>query len=240
MTPPHYDLEMTAALRLIGADGCPGGWIVALELADGSISLDRWPTNHLGAVSRRSTVLVAVLDIPMGLTRQGPRACDREARTLLGWPRRNAVFPAPLRPMLVAETYPEAQRIRHRIEGKGCTRQAFGILPKVRDVDQLLGREGTDKFHEAHPELIFRELAQGGPLPASKHTREGREQRWELLRAEFPGLPEPDLKRRASEDALDAYACLWTARRIAAGRAKWIPDQDQLDPLLQLPMRIWY
>jgi predicted RNase H-like nuclease len=230
---------MPSSLMLIGADGCPGGWMVALEYADGSTALERWDTHLLGAVSNRRSVVAAVLDIPIGLPRRGSRACDLEARRVLGWPRLTSVFPAPLRPMLSATTYQQAQEIRRRIDGKGCSRQAFGILAKVREVDEELARGAAHKLYEGHPELAFREL--GGAMLESKHTVEGRAHRQRLLLADFSEVAEINPCRKASEDALDAYACLWTARRIAAGTAKWVPTEgDETDSELGIPMRIWF
>ncbi|HVB13499.1 MAG TPA: DUF429 domain-containing protein [Candidatus Dormibacteraeota bacterium] len=238
---PGYASEVSAALWLIGADSCPGGWMVALEFADHSTALERWDTAHLGAVTRRSSVAAAVIDIPIGLTSRGPRACDLEARRLLGRPGGSSVFPAPLRPMLAATNYQQAQRIRRGIEGKGCSRQAFGIQAKVAEVDDLVRHHKAGKLHEGHPELVFRTVAGMAQPPASKHTREGRSARWRSLRAEFPYLEQLDPEPPSSADRLDAFACLWTARRIVAGTARWVPAQaDQLDPELQVPMRIWF
>ncbi|MFZ0169594.1 MAG: DUF429 domain-containing protein [Candidatus Dormiibacterota bacterium] len=238
-SPQVYDFPVPSALRLIGADGCPGGWMVALEYADRSTALERWDTHLLSAVSNRRSVLAAVLDIPIGLPLQGSRACDHEARRLLGWPRLTSVFPAPLRPMLTATSYQQAQDIRRQIDGKGYSRQAFGILAKVREVDEALARRHAQKLYEGHPELAFREL--GGAALGSKHTVEGRSHRQRLLLTEFSEVAKVNPRRPSSEDALDAYACLWTARRIAAGMASWVPSQgDETDPQLGIPMRIWF
>lgn len=213
--------------------------MVALEYADRSTALERWDTHLLGAVSNRRSVLAAVLDIPIGLPCQGSRACDQEARRLLGWPRLTSVFPAPLRPMLTATSYQQAQDIRRQIEGKGCSRQVFGIMAKVREVDEVLVRGDAQKLYEGHPELAFREL--GGSVLGSKHTVEGRAHRRRLLLTEFSEVAKVNPQRPSSEDALDAYACLWTARRIAAGMASWVPRHgDETDPQLGIPMRIWF
>ncbi|HEY6537899.1 MAG TPA: DUF429 domain-containing protein, partial [Candidatus Dormibacteraeota bacterium] len=159
---------MAASLRLIGADGCPGGWMVALEYTDRATALERWDTFHLGAVARRSSVAAVVVDIPIGLPSKGSRACDLEARRMLGRPRASSVFPAPLRPMLEATTYEQAQRIRRRIDGRGWSRQAHGILARVAEVDAMLRHQGAERVYEGHPELAFQALADGVPLADSK------------------------------------------------------------------------
>ncbi|MGC1185506.1 MAG: DUF429 domain-containing protein [Candidatus Dormiibacterota bacterium] len=231
---------MAANLHLIGADGCPGGWMVALDYTDHT-ELVRWNTAQLASVTRRDSVRAAVFDIPIGLPISGSRACDREARKLLGRYRSSSVFPAPLRPMLAAESYAQALRIHRAIDGQGCSRQAYGILAKVTEVDELVRHHRVEHIYEGHPELAFQALSGGPPPAASKHTREGRLVRWQLLLPDFPALAQFDPGPAASTDSLDAYACLWTARRIAAGQASWLPrGEDEFDPALQTAMRIWF
>jgi len=215
--------------------------MVALQFADGSTHLGRWETEQLGRAVRGTELQAAVLDIPIGLPVSGPRACDLAARRLLGQPRGTSVFPAPLRPMLAATTYQEAQAIRRSIDGKGCSRQAFGIQAKVAEIDRLVRASGATRLYEGHPELVFRELAGAPDLPASKHSRAGRLSRWHLLRDHFPALQQIDPERPSNGDSLDAYACLWTARRLVQGGARWLPTgSDQLDPELKIRMRIWF
>jgi predicted RNase H-like nuclease len=45
---------------------------------------------------------VIAVDIPIGLTEVGARACDEHARSELGQPRGSSVFPAPLRAVFAA------------------------------------------------------------------------------------------------------------------------------------------
>jgi hypothetical protein len=81
---------------------------------------------------------VIALDMPIGLPERGPRACDLEARRLLGPGRASSVFPAPIRPVLVATSYDDACQIRLQVEGKKLSRQAWVIVPKIREVDDML------------------------------------------------------------------------------------------------------
>ena len=232
---------MPAIPRLIGADGCPGAWMVALEYEDQSTSLERWETQRLGAIARLPAVAAVVVDIPIGLTATGSRRCDLEARKRLGRARGSSVFPAPLRSMLVARDYQDAQRIRCRVEGKGCSRQAFGILARVAEIDRLAGGPGGSKLHEGHPELAFLAMAGDSPPLASKHSPAGRSARWTLLRSWFPLVEQLDPVRPSAGDSLDALACLWTARRIMRGTARCLPATvEQRDPHLNRLIRIWF
>ncbi|MGH7611664.1 MAG: DUF429 domain-containing protein [Candidatus Dormibacteria bacterium] len=230
---------MPAPPLLIGADGCRGGWLVALQSRDGTTVSERWRTAQLAAAILAPGTRV-VIDIPIGLAADQPRRCDGAARRQLGWPRSSTVFSAPVRSALATDSYSEAQaRQRSRLR-RGLSRQTYGILDKVRQVDALAGGPGGARIAEGHPELSFQAMAGSPRGLTSKHSAAGRRERLDLLRASFPQL-RLDLRPRSVEDVLDAYACLWSARRWAQGRARWLPaHEDQLDLALGRPMRIWY
>jgi predicted RNase H-like nuclease len=172
------------------------------------------------------------------LTERGPRICDIEARKFVG-PRRSSVFPAPLRTMLVAKTYQEACRTRFEAERKRCSKQLWAITPKIRDVDCHMSPILQSRVYEGHPEVSF-VCMNGGCLTQSKHNSEGREQRVGLLEKHFTDLRSrlTDLSPlRADGDIIDAFACLWTARRLANGTARCFPINPPLDAR-QLRMEI--
>ena len=226
---------------LIGADGCTGGWITA-ERADGPIVCAR--VERLEVLFERfaSPEIVAV-DAPIGLAERGARACDLAARAVLG-PRRSSVFPAPLRPLLAAASYAEASHLRRAIEGKGLSRQTWGILPKIVELDLLLRANATARaaLREVHPELSFFRLNRDRPLEASKRGPEGRAEREALLRAWCGDALDRALAQRralacAPDDILDAFAALWSAERIARGAAISLPADPPRDAC-GLPMAI--
>jgi len=125
---------------ICGADGCKAGWVViSKDLNSGSVSCRLYSTMHEPAYSRPRPQIIA-LDIPIGLPEAGPRDCDLEARRLVGPGRASSVFPAPIRPVLAATSYSDACQIRLQVEGKKLSLQAWAIMPKVRDVDELLRR----------------------------------------------------------------------------------------------------
>src|SRR5205814_8621714 len=78
------------------------------------------------------------IDIPIGLSDDGPRACDLAARRLLGRPRGSSVFPAPCRGALVATTYRRACTVSRRSVGVALSLECFNIVPKIREVDALM------------------------------------------------------------------------------------------------------
>ena len=222
-------------MTIAGADGCKDGWVVIREDADGRISWEVLPTiGQLFDAPNPPDLLT--LDIPIGLMSSGSRECDVEARRMLGQPRGRSVFTAPIRPMLAASSYSDACAIGRRIEGRALSKQAWAILPKIREVDALLRGDASllGRVREVHPELCFYHLAGGEPIVAKKRSADGQAIRASLLRAEFGSDIDAALDACPSlgcdaDDILDAFAALWTARRIRAGTADSIPKDPPRD-----------
>jgi len=218
-------------MRVIcGADGCRAGWVVvSKDLDSGSISWRLCSTAHELVYSKPAAQVIA-LDIPIGLPERGARDCDLEARKILGRPRASSVFPAPIRPVLAATSYDNACQIRLQIEGKKLSVQAWAIVSKIREVDDVL-RHDFDllaRVREVHPEVCFYFLAGERPLQHSKKRPIGREERRQLLEPWFGASLLAALAERAhlastEDDVLDAFAALWTAERIAKGTPQTIP-----------------
>ena len=82
-----------------GVDGCPAGWIQITRHAKSGEIASRYLPDAAALVQQEPRPDVIAIDIPIGLPKAGARACDVEARRLLG-PRRSSVFAAPLRAML--------------------------------------------------------------------------------------------------------------------------------------------
>jgi predicted RNase H-like nuclease len=171
----------------------------------------------------RSPFAKTAVDMPIGLPDTGARHCDQAARDLLGWPRMLSVFLHLRRPLLDFSDYDAAGRWA-RADGKGISKQAWNLLPRIAEIDHWVTPRRQSRVREAHPELIFRALNDGRALAESKKTRAGFDRRRHLLkRAGFGDVdrwldrlkPEFSRGRAAPDDLLDAYACCWTARRLA-------------------------
>jgi predicted RNase H-like nuclease len=146
----------------------------------------------------------------------------------------------------VAEKHQEACR-RSRgsaLHAKGITRQTFNILPKIREVDDLLHArpELCDVIREIHPELCFRELA-GMPMRHCKSSRAGKDERRTALGRAFPDLDLIEKDGRTQglpvEDIFDAAAACWSARRLATGKGRSLPEVVPFDST-GLHMAIWW
>jgi predicted RNase H-like nuclease len=222
-----------------GVDGYPRGWLVL------RCSFDRRGRMEIVGLEAHpgfASVLalpdrVLVVDIPIGLVERacdGPRRCDVEARRLLG-KRGASIFPAPSREALTAGSYAEAKAMGP------MNLQTFGILRKVADVEHAIDPETQVRVREGHPEMSFREIANGGGPLRPKTSAEGRAQRTRLLAKlglDVAGLIDRRPTGAGPDDVLDAAAMVWTAARISFAQARAIPAEPQLDAR-GLKMEIW-
>lgn len=218
-------------MRVMGIDGCRAGWMVVRGPAEpGPVEVEIAP-DWRAAVA--APFAKAAVDMPIGLPDSGSRHCDQAARDLLGWPRMLSVFLHLRRPLLDFSDFAAANRWA-RADGKGVSKQAWYLLPRIAEIDRwiTLGRQA--RLREAHPELIFRALNGGQALAESKKTRAGFDRRRNLLiRAGFADVDawlerlQPEFRRRRAvpDDLLDAYACCWTARRLVAEQAVRVTGQ---------------
>ncbi len=211
----------------MGVDRCRGGWVCAWR-ESGTWRLLRFPSFRAALEAFPDPAVLAV-DMPIDLHSEGWRACDLEARRLLG-PHGGRVFLAPPRPCLAAKTPLKFQETHRRLTGKGSGVPVWRIVPQIREVDEALKPAHHRRVFEAHPELAFLALA-GGPLP-SKHTAEGLAQRRRLL-----GVERLEDGRLLSDDDLDAMALHLVASAWAQGRARTLPEAPPLDETGK-PMRI--
>lgn len=232
--------------RIAGVDGTPGGWAVVIN-DHGSLRI-RQAKSLTDIVNDCSDFDIIAIDIPMGLLgvyEIGGRAFDRSARRLLGRPRGSSVFPAPVRSTLDAGSWQEACAVSRQSgpQGKAVTKQAFAILPKIREVDALLQQRDELRhiLHEVHPEVSFAELA-GQPMVYRKSSRLGREERRQALARPFPSIDEVESHGRAIglpiEDILDALVACWSAARVAKGEGRRLPNEILLDAT-GVQMTIW-
>lgn len=206
-------------MRLIGVDGCPAGWVAAeCRLTDDTLSeaaallleprFRIWRTFADLLASLAGERAVIAVDIPIGLPSgrphdDGGRLADRAARAFLGGHRGSSVFSAPCRPTLDAADYAAAGAAELTARGRKLSKQAFGILPKIREVDRAvspghqlplapMGPSDGVIVREVHPEIAFALLSGDGEagrgLASSKRTKEGEAARLALLRPYVPDL----------------------------------------------------
>ena len=127
------------AEAVLGVEGCPGGWIGAL-VRDSAVTWLVLPDAE--AILSVDAAVIAI-DIPIGLPEAGDgyrRGADLEAREFLGpWSAANAVFFTPVRPVVAARTYLEANSLSRELTGKGLSKQTWNICDRIALVDDALG-----------------------------------------------------------------------------------------------------
>jgi len=240
--------DVDRSLIAAGIDGCRGGWVCAGWDGEGW-SLDCLPTleSIVPMLLPQATVCI---DIPIGLSCDGFRACDRAARQLLG-KRSSSVFPVPPRLALSPKSYEEINLASKALCGKGVSKQAFYLLPKIREAEALLlsaDRDGLD-WLETHPELCFSSFNGSVPMEGNKKTEAGFRERKSVLARHIPARTIDRLLRSlmasvpraqcARDDMVDALVCGVVARLDATGRGCLPPGTQDFDEV-GLPMRICY
>ena len=207
-----------------GVDGCRAGWVrFAVEIPSLVTSVEVVDVAE-ALSSRPDDLLCLAIDIPIGLF-NGSRACDKAARKLLGHSRGTSVFAAPCRAALSATTHPAASQINREKTGRGLSQQAFGIIPKIKQVDDAITPDCQQWAFEVHPEVCFWALNKRRPMTHNKKTRDGAAERIAVLRPIFPEI-ERDLANRpprvGADDLLDAAAAAWTALRLHQRQAECV------------------
>jgi predicted RNase H-like nuclease len=196
----------------LGLDGFRFGWVAAW--------IDERGDHGFGHASALTRLLAmphkrAMIDMPIGLKMEGYRICDLRARELVG----AAIFLGARRDIWTFPDMAAANRHYWRRGDKGVSCQLWNIRDKIKELDDFMTPERQATVGEAHPELIFWNLA-GRQRLARKTSACGREQRIEILIDHgFAKLPKWLMQRHGTgvgrDDLIDACACAIAARDSA-------------------------
>lgn len=224
---------MTKGVRVAGVDGCRAGWVVV------SVGLTRRAALQVAVHTsfadvrdwaEAEAIEAVAVDMPIGLPVDGQRQADTQARALLG-PRRSSLFPTPAHAVLGAADWSDAQMRSRLASGKGISKQAFYLMPKVAEVRSVIAPADQPRFSEVHPETSFAVMS--GQVLHTKKTPRGLAERTELVGAHLGSLGDLLLDVPtgcAADDILDACAAAWTARRMAKGQVTVLGQPDRRDP----------
>lgn len=219
---------------VLGADGCPGGWLVVTRPLDNPAAASA----HIVATFAEilaldpAPVMIAI-DIPIGLPERailGGRPADIEARRVLG-ARQSSVFSVPARAAVMEADYRAAcaKALANSDPPRMVSKQTFNIFAKIREVDAAMTPALQSRVKEVHPEVAFAALNGWAQLGEPKKVRSqpyepGLAVRRALLTAAGydATLFATAFKRRDAgpDDVLDAAAASWTAARLARGTAR--------------------
>lgn len=215
----------TTGPTVLGVDGARRGWVGVVW--DGAAPVPCFAPTLEALCGRAEAdagpIAAVAIDMPIELEHTDRRRCDVEARPLLG-ARRSSLFAPPLLAAIDHTTYAAANAWSKAAVGRGISKQAWMLVPKIREVRAFV--TGTDlRVHETFPELSFRAMNGGRPLTHAKRTWTGMASRLELLQDAGLVLPVEagDAGDVAADDLVDAAALAWSAMRIARGRGEHVP-----------------
>jgi predicted RNase H-like nuclease len=131
------------------------------------------------------------------------------------------VFTAPTRAATRVDSYEEGSAINASLTGKKLSKQAWGIVPKIAEVDAyLLAADSSERaaVREVHPEVLFWALSGRTSMRYRKSAAEGIEERLEVLERFAPCVREAYTEcldswprsQVARDDVLDAFAAAVT------------------------------
>jgi predicted RNase H-like nuclease len=224
-------------LRALGLDGFSRGWVaVGIDGDRRTISFHADIANALRCPFDR-----AGIDIPIGMTDDGARDCDRLARDRLR-PHGSRVFTGARRWLWQQFDDPDSANAEALRRGQTrVSRQLWHIGRKIMEVDAFVRAHRAHDVREVHPELVFLRLNGDKPLPRKKSEQGDALRRSLLRRAGFR-----DIERWLTEvrigtgakrdDVLDACAVAVAACNPQGSVPSGTPPRDACD----LPMQIWF
>jgi len=234
--------------EIIGIDGCLAGWCAVININN------TWKINVFGSleelVNNYPRATHYLIDMPMGLSDANcSRDLDEEMRKKLK-PRHSTVFQAPCREVLAMNSYNKANELNREILGKGLSIQSWNLVPKIRELDQLLQTHPgfRDRFYESSPELCFAGLNKGNPLLEKKSQRIGMEKRIRIL-SSYPNfvinsinttLTRYNRKQVKIDDILDAWVLCQTGVLGYENGFEIIENEETKRDSCGIPMRIAY
>jgi len=236
----------------VGADWAGKGWLSVTFSDEGGEVRPEFHASILNLWLAHRDADQILIDVPIGLPKEATRACDDQAKKLMG-SRHGSVYTVPVREAAYQRTYGDARRVQERITQKGLSTQSWGIIPRIREVDVFLRHYTLAQglIRETHPELCFLAL-KGERLQTGKSDPEGERERREILDSSFGDRHRPlrDFLRRlrgnnsdpivrgAVHDILDALVAAYTAALPEPERTVLPVGEDvAIDPE-KLPMEI--
>ena len=225
-------------MQYIGVDSCKKGWfVVALN-----VSLN-WEVGIYESfdkvVSKYSNFENLLIDIPIGISSNGNRACDVLTRKCLGR-RGTSVFTVPCRRAIYSDSYEEACMVNQEVNNKKISKQTWNIVPKIRELEKFLVSNTyyLNKIRESHPEICFWALSSRNPMQHSKKTEKGILERLKILSDILPksmGIfkySKYTFKRSelSKDDILDALVLAIAASNLT-GNLVSIPSEVYKDEL---------
>ncbi|MFD1687537.1 DUF429 domain-containing protein [Halobellus litoreus] len=164
----------------VGVDWASGCWVVVALGESGDVEITTEPA-ILNVWEQHREAEALLVDIPIGLPEDSPRACDEAAKEFLG-SRQSSVFSVPSREAVETRDYEDA-----REKNNGLGSQSWGLIPRIREVDTFLRihEDAKSRIYESHPEVCFEQFTRQTEMEpvGSKQQDDGIDTRFDVLEA---------------------------------------------------------
>ena len=219
---------------IAGAVPCPGGWLVLPARLLGVTLVPEEPfvvEVLVDLLDYRPSFVNIVINIPIGLPETpfgGYRACDKDARAMIGWPRRMDIPRVPSREALYAHSFEQA----HLAE-PWLTPLNYRRFRWIREADQEIQPYHQRRVFSANPDLSFLMVNGERATSTSSFWKDGPIERLALMQERLPGLRTiangAAPKGASLRHVLNAAGLLWTSRRIAGRAITRLPRDPEWD-----------
>jgi len=221
--------------NILGIDGSKNGWVgVKQNLKHEGSSKVLFSNKLIDFISL--DIELIIIDMPIGLDKniqQGGRLVDKEARKKL-LKRKSSIFNAPIRDVLKAKSYNEANSIS-KSKGLGISKQSWNLVPKINELDQIMQIKIRPQIYESHPELCFQTMNEDELRFSKKENLGIKERKKILIKNGFDRkFLNKNLKKNKNyhpDDFLDACALSWTAKRVINQQNLNLPEDPEKDEL---------
>ncbi|WP_214878491.1 DUF429 domain-containing protein [Exiguobacterium sp. ERU653] len=191
----------------VGIDGARGGWV---RITYDSISLCLTISETIEELLIDGAMHFVDMPKDLGTVDHPSRECDAWMRSRLSQ-RKSSVFTPPIQEVLHEATYEEANERSRALVGKGISKQAWHLVPRIREFQRV----EAENVYESHPEVCFSVML-GQEASHRKKTSEGQEERIELLRKYSKSSPwKWKMSNVQVDDIIDA--CILAVAAYEAG-----------------------
>jgi len=145
--------------------------------------------------------------------------------------RKSSIFTPPIQDVLMEASYAEANAKSRELVGKGISKQAWNLVPRIREFQTITDAD----VYESHPEVCFAVMT-GNEAAFSKKTEAGELERIELLRRYSNSSPwKWKMSNVQVDDIIDA--CILAVAAYEAGTTGMVthPDQTEGAPFVAVP-----
>ncbi|TCI22264.1 DUF429 domain-containing protein [Exiguobacterium sp. SL-10] len=211
----------------VGIDGARGGWV---RITYDSISLCLTISEKLEDLFIEGAVHFVDMPKDLGSIDKPDRTCDAWMRSRLK-ERKSSVFTPPIQDVLMEASYAEANAKSRELVGKGISKQAWNLVPRIREFQTVTEAD----VYESHPEVCFAVMT-GNEARFSKKTEAGELERIELLRRYSKSSPwKWKMSNVQVDDIIDACMLAVAAYEAGTTGMETHPDQTEGVPFVAVP-----